>query len=64
VNEKSDLFWLWKLVCVKRTKAHVDEVADDWANLAVEGHFTVKTMVGIGERLAYRQLAMVYYHKC
>ena len=23
----------------KRTKAYVDEVMDDWANLAVEGHF-------------------------
>jgi kynureninase len=31
----------------KRTKAYVDEVMNDWANLAVEGHFTVKTMVGL-----------------
>jgi kynureninase len=23
----------------KRTRAYVDEVMDDWANLAVEGHF-------------------------
>ena len=23
----------------KRTKAYVDEIMDDWGNLAVEGHF-------------------------
>jgi kynureninase len=31
---------------LKRTK-YVDEVMDDWANLAVEGHFMLKTMVGL-----------------
>jgi hypothetical protein len=26
----------------QRTRAYVDEVMDDWANLAVEGHFMLK----------------------
>jgi hypothetical protein len=33
--------------CVKRTRAYVDEVMDDWANLAVEGHFMLKSLVGL-----------------
>jgi kynureninase len=46
--EKSDLFTGNSLgLQPKRTKAYVDEVMNDWANLAVEGHFTVKTMVGL-----------------
>jgi kynureninase len=36
----------------KRTRAYVDEVMDDWANLAVEGHFMLKSFGGIIERLA------------
>jgi kynureninase len=35
----------------KRTRAYVDEVMD-WANLAVEGHFMLKSLGGIIERLA------------
>jgi kynureninase len=31
----------------KRTRAYVDEVMDDWANLAVEGHFMLKSLGGI-----------------
>jgi kynureninase len=30
----------------KRTKAYIDEVMDDWANLAVEGHFTLINLGG------------------
>jgi kynureninase len=48
VNEKKLIYLqeiLW--VCNQKNKSYVDEVMNDWANLAVEGHFTVKTMVGL-----------------
>jgi kynureninase len=48
VNEKSNLFH-GKFIGLqpKRTRAYVDEVMDDWANLAVEGHFMLKSLVGL-----------------
>jgi kynureninase len=46
VNEKSDLFYR-KFFGFATKRTYVDEVMNDWANLAVEGHFTVKTMVGL-----------------
>jgi kynureninase len=30
----------------KELETYVDEVMDDWANLAVEGHFMLKALVG------------------
>jgi hypothetical protein len=45
-DKKSNLFQLNSLQ-PKRTRAYVDEVMDDWANLAVEGHFMLKTLVGL-----------------
>jgi hypothetical protein len=50
-SDKSNLFQ-WKFIWQpKRTRAYVDEVMD-WANLAVEGHFMLKSLGGIIERLA------------
>jgi kynureninase len=49
INGKGDLFH-WKFIGItnsKRTKAYVDEVMNDWQTCQVEGHFTVKTMVGL-----------------
>jgi hypothetical protein len=34
-------------LAAQRTRAYVDEVMDDWANLAVEGHFMLKSLGGI-----------------
>jgi kynureninase len=39
-------------LAVQRTRAYVDEVMDDWANLAVEGHFMLKSLGDYHERLA------------
>jgi kynureninase len=41
VNEKKVIYFTGNSLGLqpKRTKAYVDEVMDDWANLAVEGHF-------------------------
>lgn len=41
VNNKEVIFFTGNSLGLqpKRTKAYVDEVMDDWANLAVEGHF-------------------------
>lgn len=40
----------------KRTKKYVDEVMNDWANLAVEGHFYCRqTLVGLSR--TFRQSA-------
>jgi kynureninase len=48
VNDKSNLFHGNSLgLQPKRTRAYVDEVMDDWANLAVEGHFMLKSLGGI-----------------
>jgi kynureninase len=39
-REKVIYFWVTLWAYSQRTKAYVDEeVMDDWANLAVEGHF-------------------------
>jgi regulation of enolase protein 1 (concanavalin A-like superfamily) len=52
VNEKSDLFYRKFFgFATQKNKTYVDEVMNDWANLAVEGHFTVKTMVGLSNVL-------------
>jgi hypothetical protein len=45
-NKKSNLFHSNSLELTKEQN-YVDEVMDDWANLAVEGHFMPKTMVGL-----------------
>lgn len=41
VNDKKVIYFTGNSLGLqpKRTKAYVDEVMDDWANLAVEGHF-------------------------
>jgi kynureninase len=45
VNEKSNLF-IEHSACSPKELEHV-EVMDDWANLAVEGHFMLKSLGGI-----------------
>jgi kynureninase len=47
VNDKKVIYFTGIHWAFKRTKAYVDEVMDDWANLAVEGHFMLKTLVGL-----------------
>jgi hypothetical protein len=34
----------------KSKRTYVDEVMDDWANLAVEGHFMLKALVGLSRK--------------
>jgi kynureninase len=43
-DKKSNLFHGKFGLQPKRTRAYVDEVMDDWANLAVEGHFMLKSL--------------------
>jgi kynureninase len=49
VNDKKSNLFHWNSLGLqpKRTRAYVDEVMDDWANLAVEGHFMLKSLVGL-----------------
>jgi kynureninase len=46
-DKKSNLFLQIHGLAPKELKAYVDEVMDDWANLAVEGHFMLKSLGGI-----------------
>jgi kynureninase len=47
VNDKSNLFHGNSLGLQPKELNYVDEVMDDWANLAVEGHFMLKSLGGI-----------------
>jgi kynureninase len=48
VNDKKVIYFTEFIgLTAQKNKAYVDEVMDDWANLAVEGHFMLKTLVGL-----------------
>jgi kynureninase len=51
VNDKKVIYFTGNSLG-RPKKTYVDEVMDDWANLAVEGHFMLKTLVGLSRAFA------------
>jgi kynureninase len=52
VNGKKSIYFGNSLGLQPKERKHVDEVMDDWANLAFEGHFMLKNWWDYHERLA------------